>query len=117
MKNKYYQNLEAAKLKQPKRVQLGLVQDLEKGITKAKADISHLKKLEKQKIDAIKTIDKVANIADNMNDGNFYAKISVKANKAVKQAKDLGIDLPEAKEMESLSDDFFKWYNKVKSIK
>ena len=28
MKNKYYQNLEAAKLKQPKRVELGLVDDL-----------------------------------------------------------------------------------------
>ena len=99
------------------KIELGLVQDLKKGITKAKADISFLKKLDKQKIEAYKTIEKVSDIASNMNDGNFYAKIGNDANKAVKQAKELGVDLPEAKQMKDLSEDFFKWFNKVKSKK
>ncbi len=104
-------------LSKVQKVELGLAQDLEKGIKKAKADISYLKKLDKQKIEAYKTIEKVSDIASNMNDGNFYAKIGNDANKAVKQAKELGVDLPEAKQMKDLSEDFFKWFNKVNSKK
>ena len=99
------------------KIELGLAQDLDKGITKAKADISYLKKLDKEKIQAYKTIEKVSDIAYNMDDGNFYAKIGNDANKAVKQAKELGVDLPQAKEMRDLSEDFFKWFNKVRSKK
>tara|TARA_R110000764_G_scaffold135927_1_gene223853 strand:- start:139 stop:516 length:378 start_codon:yes stop_codon:yes gene_type:complete len=99
------------------KIELGLAQDLEKGITKAKADISYLKKLDKQKLEAYKTIEKVFDIASNMNDGNFYAKIGNEANKAIKQAKELGVDLPEAKQMKDLTSDFFKWFTKARSKK
>ena len=48
MKTKFYQNLEAAKLKQPKRIELGLVDDLENAQKNADKVTDEIQKLNTQ---------------------------------------------------------------------
>ena len=100
MKNKYYQNLEAAKLKQPKRIDLGLSQDIKKQTKKLedaikKGGFEVNKTLYKELTVKIKklTSDTIKEI--NENDRKIFKEVMTLdplMEKFIKAAKDLGVE-------------------------
>ena len=89
MKNKYYQNLEAAKLKQPKKLELGLIDDLKKVISTAMD-------FEDAANDAYNdVISRAKKATSESKDGQKWLnKVITEYKKVQKSAKDLGVKLP-----------------------
>ena len=119
MKNKYYQNLEAAKLKQPKRIELGLVQDLEKLNSKSNTFIKTSEKL----------VTKIEKAGDTYNTAwektrQLTMKIEeqIKTNtskikQADKEAKNLGIKVTDIKQVAKLTETNKKLEREINGLK
>jgi len=117
MKNKYYQNLEAAKLKQPTKIDLANVKEVLSSISEYKKKFNEAKnsfeKIEAAVSNAAKPLVKAQNISANIK--KEYKELQ-------KQAKDLGIDLPKividgVKEVSKLDDHLESIGNIIKKIK
>ena len=87
MKNEYYQKFTELKKREPKRIELGLVDDLEKVIQKTNTDYKTLLKLEDK---FYKANDELKAIGKKVFEGE--QDILELRNKLVKAVKDLGID-------------------------
>ena len=102
MKNKYYQNLEAAKLKQPKRIDLGIVDDLQKELDKSDKILKDMSKLSNKKDSVVNKInslvkenDKLANKGRTIEKegSDNLRKLGLLREEINKSAKNLGIDI------------------------
>ena len=93
MKNKYYQNLEAAKLKQPKRIELA-IKDYKDFAIKIEKLNSSINKNVAFQIKAYEKIKKGVAIAkdDGLEVKSIVEKARKQYNKDLKAAKDLGVD-------------------------
>ena len=104
MKNKYYQNLEKELLKRPKRVELGVVQDLEKLNSKSETFIKTSSKIVSKMEKSFKTYndswEKTSQLTMKIKD---QVKMNTsKIKQADKEAKNLGIKVTDIKQVAKL---------------
>ena len=106
MKNKYYQNLEKELLKQPKRVELGVVDDLKKLNTKSETTIKNSKKLQVKIDKSRKTYndlyEKTRSLTTQLEE-QIKRNLS-KIKEAAKAAKQLGVKVTDINEVAKLEE-------------